>query len=148
MYLLSFLPDWVFHFAVLTGIVGIIASTVISIIPVIQAYRLPLQILSIILLVVGVWHEGALFNQAAWEEKVSKLEEQIKKSESRVPEINTEVVTKYKTKVKEITTKGNDVVTYIDREVIKFDKTCPIPDSVIHALNAAALNKPINEDLK
>jgi len=145
MFLLSFLPDWAVHFALLAGIVGVIGGSLIKFIPFINVYRVPLQILSLILITGSVWYEGALYNQAAWQEKVSKLEEKIKKSQDQVPIINTEVVTKYVTKVKEITTKGDDVITYIDREVVKYDKTCNIPNSVIHALNSSAQNKTVNE---
>jgi hypothetical protein len=34
--------------------------------------------------------------------------------------------------------KGNEIIKYIDREVVKYDQMCEVPKEVINILNEAA----------
>ena len=140
MWILSYLPDFVTHTIFFVGVVGTVAGFVLGFIPFIKLYQLPIQIISILLLSLGLYLEGGLADQAIWQLKVKDLEAKIAKAEVESQKVTTEVVTKILTKKQIIKEKGEDIVQYIDREIVKYDNTCPIPVEVIKSHNAAALN--------
>ena len=139
MWLLNFLPDWIFHAVLLAGVLGLIASLVLSFIPFFNTYKLPVQVGSILLMVVGVWFEGAMSNQAAWEAKVKEVEAKIAVSEEKSKTENVKLVTKVVTKTEYYKERGADIVQYVDREITKYDNTCPVPNEVVKAHNDAAV---------
>ena len=149
MWLMNFLPNWIFHAILLAGVLGLIASLVLKFIPFINTYKLPVQVLSILLIVTGVWFEGAISNQAEWEARVAEMQVKVAEAEAKSSEANVKIVTKIVKKTKRIREKGDAIISYIDREVvknnevIKFVENCPIPDIIIKTHNAAALNQPI-----
>ena len=146
MWILDFLPDAFVHFLVLAGILGTVAGFVLGMIPFVATYRVAIQIISLVILTLGVYLEGGLSNQEQWRIKVAELETKLAKSRENAAKINTQIVTKTITKKQFIKEKGEKVVEYIDREVVKFDKSCPIPPSVISAHDAAAKNMPVVVD--
>jgi hypothetical protein len=154
MWLLNFLPEWVFHFILLAGVLGLIASLVLKFIPFFSTYKLPVQVVSILLMVVGVWFEGAMSNQAAWEAKVAQVQAKVAVAEVKSAEENTKIVIKVVKQLELVRTRGNDIIKYVDREVatdkevIKFVENCPIPKIIIDTHNAAALNQPVAEEKK
>ena len=151
MWLMNFLPDWIFHAILLAGVLGLIASLVLKFIPFFNTYRLPVQVVSILLIVVGVWFQGAISNQAVWEARVREAEARVAVAEVKSAEVNTIIVTKVVKKLELVRTRGSDIIRYVDREVatdkevIKFVENCPIPQLIINTHNAAALNQPVEE---
>jgi hypothetical protein len=149
MWLMNFLPNWIFHAILLAGVLGLIASLVLKFIPFFSTYKLPVQVGAVLLIVVGVWFEGAISNQAAWEARVLEMQAKVAAAEAKSAEANVEIVTKIVKKTKLVHERGDAIISYIDREVvkntevIKFVENCPIPDIIIKTHNAAALNKPI-----
>ena len=149
MWLMNFLPNWIFHAILLAGVLGLLASFVLKFIPFFSIYNLPIQVGAILLVVLGVWFEGAMSNQAEWEAKVKDLEVKVAAAETKSAEANTKIVTKVIKKLELVRTRGNDVIQYVDREVvkdkevIKFVENCPIPQIIVNTHNAAALNQPI-----
>jgi hypothetical protein len=55
VWLLEFLPDWIFHAVLVLGVLAIAASFVLKFIPFVTAYRLPMQAAGLVLTVLGVW---------------------------------------------------------------------------------------------
>jgi len=149
MWLINFLPNWVFHTLLLAGVLGLISTIALGFIPFIKTYVLPIQLGSILLIVAGVWFEGALSNQSMWEAKVKDLEIKVAEAGAKSDKANLQIVTKIVSKTKTVHDTGDSIVSYIDREVIKnnevikFVEICPIPDIIIKTHNAAALNQPI-----
>lgn len=149
MWLMNFLPNWIFHAILAAGVLGLLASLVLKFIPFFNTYKLPVQVLSILLIVTGVWFEGAISNQAEWEARVAEMQVKVAEAEAKSSEANVQIVTKVVKKTKHIREKGDAIISYIDREVvknnevIKFVENCPIPDIIIKTHNAAATNTPI-----
>jgi hypothetical protein len=133
---------------------GVIASIVLSSIPFIRTYALPIEIGSLLLVVFGVWFEGAISNQAEWEAKVKDLQIKIAEAETKSAETNTKIITKTVKQLELVRTRGDDIIKYVDREVavdkevIKFVENCPIPQIIVNAHNAAALNQPVAQEDK
>ena len=150
MWLLNLMPDWFYHLIVVVSILGLIVASVLKFVPFVSTYRLPIQVISALLLVFGVWMEGGIVNEAKWEARVKELEEKVKIAEEKSTEKNVEIQEKVVTQTKVVREKGRDIIQYIDREVVKkeevvkFIENCPIPKDIIDAHNAAAtLNKAI-----
>jgi len=150
MWLLNLMPDWFYHLIVIVSILGLIVASVLKFVPFVSTYRLPIQVISALLLVFGVWMEGGIVNEAKWEARVQELEEKVKIAEEKSTEKNVEIQERVVTQTKVVKEKGRDIIQYIDREVVKkeeivkFIENCPIPKDIIDAHNAAAtLNKAI-----
>ena len=149
MLLLEFLPNWVFHVLLIVGVLGLLSSVVLKFIPVIKTYDLPVKIISILLIMVGVWFEGAMSNQAAWEARVAEMQVKVAEAQAQSEKTNVKIITKVVKQLELVRERGQDVIKYVDREVakdqevIKFVENCPIPQIIIDAHNAAALNQPI-----
>ena len=151
MWLLDFMPNWIFHAILLAGSLGLIASFILNFIPTFKLYHLPIQVISVLLIALGVWFQGAMSNQAEWEAKVKDLEVKIAEAQAQSQEENIKIVTKTVKQIQIVREKGQDIITYVDKEVvkdqevIKFVENCPIPEIIISTHNAAALNKIIED---
>ena len=151
MWLMDFMPDWIFHAILLAGSLGLIASFILNFIPTFKLYHLPLQVISVLLIALGIWFEGAMSNQAEWEAKVKDLEVKVAEAQAQSQEENVKIVTKTVKQIQVIREQGQNIITYVDkevvkdREVIKFVENCPIPEIIISTHNAAALNKIIED---
>lgn len=144
MWILSVLPDWVFHSITLAGIVGIIAGFLLAFIPLINRYKFPIQVISMILLTFGIFMEGAMLNEQAWNLRVAEIEKKLAEAEALSAKENTKIVEKIVTKKEYIKTRGRNITQYIDREITKYDEKfavggqCEIPKEFIKAHNDAA----------
>lgn len=145
MWIISFLPDWVFHAMLAAGILGTVAGFVLGKIPFIGRYLLPIRVISLLVLLIAVYLEGGLADNKEWQLKVKEVEAKLAKAEAESQKQNVKIVTRIVKKTELVRTRGDDIVKYIDREVVKYDNTCPIPSVVVKAHNAAATNTPIEE---
>jgi uncharacterized membrane protein len=138
MWILNFLPDWIFYALFFIGIVGLLATFVMKFIPFVYVYKTPIQIVSIILIAIGTYMSGAISNNEKWEAKVKELEIKLAGAEVAAAKVNTEIVEKVVVKREYYKERGKDVIQYIDREVVKYDERCVIPKEFVEAHNNAA----------
>ena len=144
MWIISFLPDWVFHVITFMGVLGTVAGFVLGMIPVIKTYIIPIRVISILLLSIGLYLEGGLADYQVWEAKVKEVEAKLAQAELQSAKENTKIVTKVITKTQIVRTRGQDIVRYVDREIVKYDVKfapggiCEIPKEFIKAHNDAA----------
>jgi hypothetical protein len=155
MWILHFLPDtliiWVCNLTLLLGVLAVIAGLFAHRIPVIWQYQVPFKVLGIALLALGVYFRGGYAVEMAWRERVAELETKLAQAQEASEKVNTVVQTKIVTKTKIIKEKADTIVQYVDRdrEIIKFDTSCPIPKEAIDVHNeAAAMNKAIEAQRK
>jgi hypothetical protein len=124
------------------GIVLYIASKLVTWIPMMGQYRLPAEIVGVVLLVVGAFFYGGHGVQKAWLERVAELEAKVKAAESKSQIVNTVIQTKIVERVK-IVEKKVEVVRKeieIQREVINAE--CKINDIAVELYNKA-ISDPI-----
>lgn len=138
MWFLSFLPDMFWHLLIAAGLVSIVAAAVLKKLPFVSQYKIVLQYGGVAALLLGVWMEGNIYNEAKWQARVKELESKVVVSEEKSKEENVKVVTKVVTKREYYRERGNDVIQYVDREITKYDNTCPVPKEVVKAHNDAA----------
>ena len=141
MWIINWLPEFVVHLIFLAGIVGTIAGFVLGFIPFVSKYKLPIQIISLLLLSLGVYLEGGLAEKAKWELRVKEMEAKVAKAEAEAAKVNTVIVEKVVKEKEFIKVKGQKVIEYIDREVKVFDENCTVPDIAIKAHDMSAGNE-------
>ena len=146
MWILQLLPDsvilWFCNGLLLAGIALTVTAFFIRSVPLINQYRIPAQVLGIALLIVGVYFRGGYAVEQTWRERVAELEAQIVVAEAASREVNVQIETRVVKKTEYITRRGQDIVEYVDREVVKYDTTCVIPDPFVQAHNRAAEAPP------
>lgn len=145
MWILSILPESAIHIIFGLGVLGTLVGFVLGFIPLVRAYKLAIQVCSILLLVFGVYLEGGLADYKEWELKVKDMEVKVAEAQAKGADKNVEIQEKVVEKTKVIREKGRDIIKYIDREVvkneevIKYIEQCPaIPTAIIEEHNKAA----------
>jgi len=149
MWIFTIAPEWAIHSIFGLGILGLIAGFVLGFIPFVKTYKLAIQVISILVFSLGVYLEGGLADFKEWEAKAKELELRVAEAETKAAQKNVEVQEKVVTQVQVVKQKGQDVIKYIDREVVKkeevvkFIEKCPVPQDLIDAHNRAVdeLNK-------
>ena len=101
-------------------------------------YKTPIQLVSIVLVVVGVFMAGAIHNEEAWIARVKEMEAKVAEAQAKSAEENVKIVEKVVTKTQVVKEKAQEVVKYVDREVVKYDNSCVIPKEFVKAVNDAA----------
>ena len=143
IWLLSFLPDWWFYALLALGLAGIFVSYLMSFIPFVSMYRNLIQATSIVAIVIGTYMTGAISNEDKWQLKIKDLELKLAKAEAQSAEENIKIVEKIIIKKQIVKEKGEEVIKYIDREVVKYDtkfikgEDCALPDEFFNSLNQA-----------
>lgn len=138
MWLLTVLPDFVFHLLVVSGAVGVVASLRFSKIPFVSRYKTPIQIVSIAALVVGIFFEGVIYNEAKAQAQISALKVKVAEAEVLSSKESVKIVEKVVYKDKIIRHHGENIIKYVDREIVKYDSQCVIPKEFIDVVNKAA----------
>lgn len=146
MFLLNFIPDalivWIVNIILISGIVGTLVSWFFDFfakfIPQLYPIKLPLQIISLVLLATGVYFKGGSVVELKWRERVAELEAKIAIAETQSKVVNETIKTIYIDKVKTI--KEQQIVIQekiIEKEKI-IDADCKIVSETLGILNDAA----------
>lgn len=142
MFILHFLPDsvilWFCNILLLTGIVATAAGFVAHRIPVLWQYQLGFKLAGIALLVLGVYFRGGLAVETEWRERVAAVEARLAEAEKASAQANTQIDTRSQKKTTEIRQRMTYIRQYVDREVVKYNDQCVIPEPFIRAHNDAA----------
>lgn len=146
MWLLHFLPDSLLAFFVngvlILGIVGSTASIffgfVEKFLPQLIPYRMVIQIVSIILLVSGVYFKGGQSAEIQCRERVRELEARVAIAEQQSKDANAALEAKTKEKIQVVREKKIVVQEKIKTVQVKIDSQCKITPETIDILNEAA----------
>ena len=156
MWLFEFLPSSTIEFIINTLVIVGGLSTVISLtflspllrmLPGVSGYYRLIQIISITVLGIGIYLKGSYQTEQTWKERVAKVEEKLKIAEAKSEVVNVVIQEKIVNKDRIIKERGEEIVKYLDREVIKikevekFIEVCPIPADIIRLHNMATQEK-------
>ncbi len=150
-WMLSLIPDsifiWITYGLMSLGLTLYVASKLVAWIPLMGQYKLPAELIGVLVLVVGAFLFGGYGVEMGWRAKVAELQEQIRVAEEKSQEVKVQIQEKivYKTKVvKERETVYVDKIVEIAKEV---DAKCDVDPRVIEQINKAA-EDPFKEDKK
>jgi len=144
MWILQWLPDWIFYAIFFVGLLGLLATYVMKFIPLVNVYRTPIQAISILAIAIGTYMSGAISNEESWQAKVNELEAKVAAAEIESQKENVKIVEKVVKKTEYITRRGQDIIQYVDKEVAKYDDRfkpggqCELPKEFIKAINSAS----------
>jgi len=144
MWILQWLPNWIFYGIFFAGLLGLLATYIMKFIPLVYVYRTPIQAVSVLLIAIGTYMSGAISNEEAWQARVKEMESKVEAAAVESAQENVKIVEKVVKKTEYIKTRGQDVVKYIDKEIVKYDTKflpggqCEIPKEFIEAHNKAA----------
>jgi hypothetical protein len=146
MWILHFLPDSIIlafcNILLLSGIIATAAGFFAHRIPFVSQYQLLFKIGGIALLVLGVYFRGGLAVESEWRERVAAVEARLAVAEKASADANTQIETKTQKQVAQIRQRMTYVRQYVDREVVRYNDQCQIPQPFIDAHNRAAEAPP------
>jgi len=136
MWLLDFLPNYVFHLLTLVGVVGVVAC----LLPI--PNKTIVQVVSVIVLAFSLYMEGGISNQAAWESKVAQVKLDMAKKEVASAEVTTKIVTKYVKQIQTVKETGDVIIKQIPIYITKNDDSmCVIPNGFVLLHDSASRNE-------
>ena len=140
-WILTFVPAFVFHLALIAGVIGLFVAAFLGAFPIINQYKLPIQLVALVLTIGAVFFQGALAYKNSVAVEVAELKLRLKNAEVKSIETNTEIVEKIVTDTQIIREKGQTITEYVDREISVYNDRCILPKEVINAHNMAATLK-------
>ena len=145
MWIFNITPDWIWHLIFIIGLIGTLIGFVFGFIPFIKQYIIPVRIVSLLILLFGIFMEGSLWNNNVWQAKIKELEEKVAQAEAKAAQTSEKIQERVVTKTQIVKEKGDEIIKYVDREVvkkeeiIKYIENCPVPKEIIDAHNAATM---------
>ena len=137
MWILSYLPTWIFYAITVIGILGLISSYVLGIVPLVNQYKIPLQVVSIVVIAFGVFIIGGVENELAWQAKVKELEAQVAVATAKSNETNTVVQQKVITKIQIVKQQVEVVKREIEVQKEYINTDCKVSPTAIDLYNKA-----------
>jgi hypothetical protein len=147
MWMLSFVPDsFLFYIVNVVLVVGAIGTfltffllhRIVRWVPAIAPYHLILQIISIVLLVAGVYLRGGYGVEMMWRDRAAELEAKVKVSEELAKEANAQVVVEYRDRVRTVTQTKIVIQEKIKEAEQVIDSTCKVAPEAVVLHNEAA----------
>jgi hypothetical protein len=133
MFILNWLPTWFFYSLFFAGLIGLVVPSILKFIP----YGSLIQGASLGLLIVGAFMIGAIYDNDQWQLRVAEMQKKVAIAEAESSKENVKIVEKVVIQKQVIRQKGDEVIRYIDKEIIKYDSSCTIPKEFVNAHNKA-----------
>ena len=145
-WIVGLIPDnlfvWLYYLLAGLGVSLYVLSKLVTWIPMIGTYKLPAELIGVVLLVIGSYLFGSYGTEMTWRDRVRELEAKVKAAEEQSQKVNTVIETKVVEKIKVV--KEN---VYVNREIIKevagkqLDASCSLPKSTISLHDSASRNE-------
>ena len=137
MWILKFLPDFVFHLIFIAGLLGLGASFILKFVPFVAQYRLVIQVVASIMITVGLYMEGAISDNTAWVERVHALEKKVAEAEARSADANTRLVDTIAKNKEKIAANQAAVSQAIQQNIQAINRQCKLTDVSVQMYNQA-----------
>lgn len=153
MFLLMMIPDamlaWVVNTVLIAGIIGFGVSFffgyVVRWLPAIAPYHLLIQVVSIILLVSGVYFKGGYSVEMEWRKRTAELEAKVAVAEQQSKEANKQIQTVYVDRVKVVKDTKIVIQEKLKTVEVKIDANCKVVPDAINILNESASNSGVKK---
>lgn len=141
MFLISFLPDWVFHALFLLGLLALGGSFLLRFIPPVAPYKIPIQVAAGLVIIFSVYMEGGISNEEKWQARVHELEAKVAESEKQSAIANGQIDNKANKKIQVVKEVQYIVQDRLRTESVNIDSQCKVAPSIIELLNTTALGQ-------
>lgn len=132
---------WVTYLMFTAGLLLYVASKLVKWIPTISAYRLPVEIAGVILLVAGSYLFGRHDTEVDWKERVKEVEIRVAVAEAAAEKANKLLAEEIKKKQKTVTTVRTVIKKVIKEKEKIINANCKVAPEVNVIHNDAALNR-------
>lgn len=125
MWILEWIPFWIFDVALIIGVIGFFVTYLLRFIPMpsLYLYKTPIQILSVLLIIICVYMLGSIANEETWKLKIAEYEAKIAETNAEHLKTNLQLQEVLQRKKEVIRERGDKIIKYIDRwntkEIIK-----------------------------
>jgi hypothetical protein len=152
MWMLAFIPDsyllLIVNAILVAGAVScflsfFIINRIMRFFPPLASFVGVFQLVSVVLLLAGVYFKGSYQTEQEWRARVAEVEAKVAKAEVEAKQANVQIDKKAEVKIKVIKQRAQIVRQYVDREITKYNNTCVIPNEFVQAHNAAAKNEEL-----
>jgi threonine aldolase len=137
----EWIPQWLFSATFFIALVLYLVTKTVKILP----YAQLLQGLSILVASLSLYLLGAKWRDQVWHDRAQALQQQVLELQAKSQEENVKIVERVVTKRETIRERGQDIIQYVDRvvvkdnEVVKYVEHCPkLPQTVVDTINKAA----------
>ena len=137
MWILKFLPDFVFHLIFAVGLLGLAVSLVLKFVPFVAQYRVPIQVAASIMIAIGLYMEGAISDNTAWVERVHAMEKKVAEAEAKSADANTRLVTEMAQNREKIAANQAAVKQAIQQNIQAINRQCKLTDVSVEMYNQA-----------
>lgn len=134
MWFFDFIPESLFYGLFLCAAAGYCVSLFLPH-PVLKKQ---VKLTSIVVLALSIYLLGMLYVNNWWKLKAAKLQQQVAELAQKSSETNTVIEKQLVTRTQVVKVRGEDIVKYVDREIVKYNNTCVIPTEFVRAHNSAA----------
>jgi len=132
---LNLIPSWLIHATVILGAILYFTSVILRFIPFLSNYKLLVKIIGGVLLLGGVWLQGADYYYSKARAEVIRIEKESKEATARVEK-------EYQYKLAQTKQRGDTIVKYVDKYITKeSDAKCVIPNNFVILHDSAAHSK-------
>lgn len=134
MWIMDIIPSAFFYAAVIIGIIGF----AVGCLPIVSAYRLPIQLVAILLIVCGAWFAGRGSTAQEYKERVAEANAKAKLAEEKAAAATAKVEYVFLDRIKTV----KDVQVIVQERIkdvsVKIDENCKVIPEVISIHNQAA----------
>ena len=143
-WLFSLIPDsWlelITYSMVAIGVMLYIASKLVGWLPFIKSYKLPIELVGVILYGIGAFYAGGYGVERMWRERVAVVEQQVKEAEAKSAQVVVKIETKVVTKIKRVVEVREVIKREIEIQKEVINAGCEINDAAIQMYNRAVTN--------
>lgn len=133
-FIFKFIPDLFWLVLLIAGLSGYFLSHLIPV----KTYQLPTKIVSGVVVLSTIFIFGMLYSNNAWQQAAKELQDKVAAMEQESAQVTETIKEKVVVKTKIIQQRGQDIVQYVDREVVKTDSGCVVSPEFVKAHNSAA----------
>jgi hypothetical protein len=133
-FIFKILPNWIWYLLPALGLLGFF----LSYLPQLKTYDFILKIVACTTITIGIFILGMLYCDNTWNLAAAELQAKVIEMQAKSQSLNETIKEKVIVKTQTIKTRGDDIVKYVDREVVKYDGTCVIPKEFVEVHNRAA----------
>lgn len=133
-WILKIFPEWFWWLTLVAGLSGYFLAHLLPL----KQYQLPIKIVGATLVASTIFIFGLQHADNRWQQAAKELQAKVSVAEAESKTANAQIETKVVTRTQVVRQRGETVVKYIDREVVKIDERCTIPPEFVEAHNKAA----------
>jgi methionine-rich copper-binding protein CopC len=137
VWVVNFLPDFIFHILLLVGLLGLVASIVLDSIPFISTNAKAIQLASAVVLAIALYFEGAISDNTAWVDRVHQMEKKVAEAEAKSADANTRLVTEMAKNREKIAANQQAVKQAIQQNIQAINRECKLTDISVEMYNQA-----------